>query len=132
MKLLTRDTMTESKMFELDGDAYLFARPLSETEKDKLRIESRRFKAGETRTEEAVERKYRALYLATSISSWNGIEDANGKPIECNRERIFELCDTAPETMEAFYAMVSREFMYVEKDSEKNSGNGRNALPTAE
>ena len=86
-------------------DSGVYARVLTETELDILRIKSRTFNSNEKRTPE--------------------FED--GSPIPFSKEMIKELWEVNPNLMGIIYSCVSSELSFVKAAEEKNSVTGADA-----
>ena len=61
-------------------DSGVYARVLTETELDTLRVKSRTFNGNEKRTPELMDRRFKILHLQRALSGWEGLEFEDGSP----------------------------------------------------
>ena len=106
------------------GDSGVYARVLTETELDTLRVKSRTFNGNEKRTPELMDRRFKILHLQRALSGWEGLEFEDGSPIPFSKEMIKELWEVNPNLMGIIYSCVSSELSFVKAAEEKNSGTG--------
>ena len=64
-------------------DSGVYARVLTETELDTLRVKSSTFNGNEKRTPELMDRRFKILHLQRALSGWEGLEFEDGSPIFC-------------------------------------------------
>lgn len=108
-------------------DSGVYARVLTETELDTLRVKSRTFNGNEKRTPELMDRRFKILHLQRALSGWEGLEFEDGSPIPFSKEMIKELWEVNPNLMGIIYSCVSSELSFVKAAEEKNSGTGADA-----
>ena len=108
-------------------DSGVYARVLTETELDGLRLKSRTFNANEKRTPELVDHRFKVLHLQKALSGWEGFEFEDGTPIPFSKDMIRELWEVNPNLMGIVYSAVSSELSFVKAAEEKNSGTGADA-----
>ena len=108
-------------------DSGVYARVLTETELDTLRVKSRTFNGNEKRTPERMDRRFKILHLQRALSGWEGLEFEDGSPIPFSKEMIKELWEVNPNLMGIIYSCVSSELSFVKAAEEKNSGTGADA-----
>ena len=111
-------------------DSGVYARVLTETELDTLRVKSRTFNGNEKRTPELMDRRFKILHLQRALSGWEGLEFEDGSPIPFSKEMIKELWEVNPNLMGIIYSCVSSELSFVKAAEEKNSGTGADAERT--
>ena len=97
-------------------DSGVYARVLTETELDTLRVKSRTFNGNEKRTPELMDRRFKILHLQRALSGWEGLEFEDGSPIPFSKEM-----------MGIIYSCVSSELSFVKAAEEKNSVTGADA-----
>ena len=108
-------------------DSGVYARVLTETELDTLRVKSRTFNGNEKRTPELMDRRFKILHLQRALSGWEGLEFEDGSPIPFSKEMIKELWEVNPNLMGIIYSCVSSELSFVKAAEEKNSVTGADA-----
>ena len=108
-------------------DSGVYARVLTETELDTIRVKSRTFNGNEKRTPELMERRFKILHQQRALSGWEGLEFEDGSPIPFSREMIKELWEVNPNLMGIIYSCVSSELSFVKAAEEKNSVTGADA-----
>ena len=94
-------------------DSGVYARVLTETELDTLRVKSRTFNGNEKRTPERMDRRFKILHLQRALSGWEGLEFEDGSPIPFSKEMIKELWEVNPNLMGIIYSCVSSELSFV-------------------
>ena len=100
-------------------DSGVYARILTETELDTIRVKSRTFNGNEKRTPELMDRRFKILHLQRALSGWEGLEFEDGSPIPFSKEMIKELWEVNPNLMGIIYSCVSSELSFV-KAAEEN------------
>lgn len=108
-------------------DSGVYARVLTETELDTLRVKSSTFNGNEKRTPELMDRRFKILHLQRALSGWEGLEFEDGSPIPFSKEMIKELWEVNPNLMGIIYSCVSSELSFVKAAEEKNSVTGADA-----
>ena len=108
-------------------DSGVYARVLTETELDTLRVKSSTFNGNEKRPPELMDRRFKILHLQRALSGWEGLEFEDGSPIPFSREMIKELWEVNPNLMGIIYSCVSSELSFVKAAEEKNSVTGADA-----
>ena len=108
-------------------DSGVYARVLTETELDTLRVKSRTFNGNEKRTPERMDRRFKILHLQRALCGWEGLEFEDGSPIPFSKEMIKELWEVNPNLMGIIYSCVSSELSFVKAAEEKNSVTGADA-----
>lgn len=128
MKFVSKASAKDTRFVKcFSDDSGVFARLLTETEQDAIRIKSRTFNGNEKRTEDTVERRFKVLYLQKALSGWEGIEYEDGTPIPFTPEVIKDLWEVNPALMQIIYSSVSNELVFMQAAEEKNSGSGADA-----
>ena len=128
MKFVSKTSAKDTRFVECFSDGSgVFARLLTETEQDAIRIKSRTFSGNEKRTEEAVSRRFKILYLQKALSGWEGIEYEDGTPIPFTPDVIKDLWEVNPALMHIIYSSVSNELVFMQAAEEKNSETGADA-----
>ena len=100
-------------------DSGVYARVLTETELDTLRVKSSTFNGNEKRTPELMDRRFKILHLQRALSGWEGLEFEDGSPIPFSKEMIKELWEVNPNLMGIIYSCVSSELSFVKAAEEK-------------
>ena len=104
-------------------DSGVYARVLTETELDTLRVKSRTFNGNEKRTPELMDR-CTCNAPSPDGKGWNSRTD---RPIPFSKEMIKELWEVNPNLMGIIYSCVSSELSFVKAAEEKNSVTGADA-----
>ena len=119
MKFVNEATAKDTAFIKcFPDDSGVYARVLTETELDTLRVKSRTFNGNEKRTPELMDRRFKILHLQRALSGWEGLEF---------EEMIKELWEVNPNLMGIIYSCVSSELSFVKAAEEKNSGTGADA-----
>lgn len=128
MKFVNEATAKDTVFIKcFPDDSGVYARVLTETELDTLRVKSRTFNGNEKRTPELMDRRFKILHLQRPLSGWEGLEFEDGSPIPFSKEMIKELWEVNPNLMGIIYSCVSSELSFVKAAEEKNSVTGADA-----
>ena len=112
MKFVNDTTAKDTAFIKcFPDDSGVYARILTETELDTIRVKSRTFNGNEKRTPELMDRRFKILHLQRALS----------------KEMIKELWEVNPNLMGIIYSCVSSELSFVKAAEEKNSGTGADA-----
>lgn len=108
MKFVNEATAKDTAFIKcFPDDSGVYARVLTETELDTLRVKSRTFNGNEKRTPELMDRRFKILHLQRALSGWEGLEFEDGSPIPFSKEMIKELWEVNPNLMGIIYSCVS-------------------------
>ena len=114
MKFVNEATAKDTAFINcFPDDSGVYARVLTETELDTLRVKSRTFNGNEKRTPELMDRRFKILHLQRALSGWEGLEFEDGSPIPFSKEMIKELWEVNPNLMGIIYSCVSSELSFV-------------------
>ena len=81
MKFVNEATAKDTAFIKcFPDDSGVYARVLTETELDTLRVKSRTFNGNEKRTPELMDRRFKILHLQRALSGWEGLEFEDGSP----------------------------------------------------
>lgn len=123
MKFVNEATAKDTAFIKcFPDDSGVYARVLTETELDTLRVKSRTFNGNEKRTPELMDRRFKILHLQRALSGWEGLEFEDGSPIPFSKEMIKELWEVNPNLMGIIYSCVSSELSFVKAAEEKTPG----------
>lgn len=79
MKFVNEATAKDTVFIKcFPDDSGVYARVLTETELDTLRVKSRTFNGNEKRTPELMDRRFKILHLQRALSGWEGLEFEDG------------------------------------------------------
>ena len=108
MKFVNEATAKDTAFIKcFPDDSGVYARVLTETELDTLRVKSRTFNGNEKRTPELMDRRFKILHLQRALSGWEGLEFEDGSPIPFSKEMIKELWEVNPNLMGIIFSCVS-------------------------
>ena len=126
MKFARKEEVKSSRFIKFNDEGVgVYARLLTETEKDKIHVKARRVEVGEVRTPELEDRKFKILYLQEAISDWEGMTWDDGTPIPYTKEVIKDLWEVNPIFMNLIFNNVANEFVFAKEEEEKNSEIGQ-------
>lgn len=126
MKFVRKEEVKSSRFIKFNDEGVgVYARLLTETEKDKIHVKARRVEVGEVRTPELEDRKFKILYLQEAISDWEGMTWDDGTPIPYTKEVIKDLWEVNPIFMNLIFNNVANEFVFAKEEEEKNSEIGQ-------
>lgn len=126
MKFVRKEEVKSSRFIKFNDEGVgVYARLLTETEKDKIHVKARRVEVGEVRTPELEDRKFKILYLQEAISDWEGMAWDDDTPIPYTKEVIKDLWEVNPIFMNLIFNNVANEFVFAKEEEEKNSEIGQ-------